>query len=543
MSSPEFTRHSSCSLSPFEGGFLVRTPYLEFIKVIMDTQSQPKTILEAKNVSKSFGGPLVLKNVDFQIRPGRVTALIGENGAGKSTLMKILSGVYSDYSGEVWFDGKPITFDNPKHAKETGISIILQELNVLPNLTIAENIFLGREPENRWGFIDRPKLNQDSKQYLQKLNLSVSPDTKVSTLKVAQQQLVEIAGALSYDAKVLIMDEPTSALSDQESGLLFEIIREYKNRGGAVVYISHKLEELFKVSDEIVVMRDGKIVDSGETQSFTRDRIIRGMVGKETGKDFKKAEATIGSEVFRVEDFELELKRTTGNCVLRNINFTIHKGEVVGIFGLMGAGRTELLEGLFGAFPKESSGKIFVEEVERQIHSVQKAIAAGLALVPEDRKTQGIIPGMSITKNLTLASSVNESQGVFVKEKEERATTKKFIDRLGIVTTSPEMQISKLSGGNQQKVVISKWLNTSPKVLFLDEPTRGIDVNAKSEVYELINELAAEGKGILLVSSELPEILTLSDRILVLANGTITANLLREEATKEKIMHVAIPST
>jgi ribose transport system ATP-binding protein len=509
----------------------------------MDTQNPAKAILEAKNVSKSFGGPLVLKNVDFQIRSGKVTALIGENGAGKSTLMKILSGVYSDYSGEVLFDGKPITFDNPKHAKETGISIILQELNVLPNLTIAENIFLGREPENRWGLIDRQKLNEDSKQYLQKLNLSVRPDTQVSTLKVAQQQLVEIAGALSYDAKILIMDEPTSALSDQESELLFEIIREYKNRGGAVVYISHKLEELFKVSDEIVVMRDGEIVDSGDIESFTRDRIIRGMVGKETGKDFKKKETAIGGEVFRVEGFDLELKRTTGNCILRNINFSIHKGEVVGIFGLMGAGRTELLEGLFGAFPKESSGKIFMDEVETDINSVQKAIASGLALVPEDRKTQGIIPGMSITKNLTLASSVNESRGVFVKEKEERATTQKFIDRLGIVTTSPEKQISKLSGGNQQKVVISKWLNTAPKVLFLDEPTRGIDVNAKSEVYQLINELAAEGKGIVLVSSELPEILTLSDRILVLANGTITANLSRKEATKEKIMHAAIPST
>ncbi|NBC66571.1 MAG: ATP-binding cassette domain-containing protein [Bacteroidetes bacterium] len=509
----------------------------------MGTQSQPVTILEAKNISKSFGGPLVLKNVDFQIRPGKVMALIGENGAGKSTLMKILSGVYSDYSGEVWFDGKPITFNNPKHAKETGISIILQELNVLPNLTIAENIFLGREPENRWGFINRPKLNEDSKQYLHKLNLSLSPDTQVSTLKVAQQQLVEIAGALSYDAKVLIMDEPTSALSDQEAELLFEIIREYKERGGAVVYISHKLEELFKISDEIVVMRDGKIVDSGDTQSFTRDRIIRGMVGREAGKDFKKAETSIGSEVFRVEDFDLELKRTTGNCILRNINFSIHKGEVVGIFGLMGAGRTELLEGLFGAFPKESSGKIFIEEVETDISSVQKAIASGLALVPEDRKTQGIIPGMSITKNLTLASSVTQSGEFFVREKQERNTTKKFIDRLHIDTTSPEKDIDKLSGGNQQKVVISKWLNTAPKVLFMDEPTRGIDVNAKTEVYELINELAAEGKGILLVSSELPEILTLSNRILVLADGTIAADLSREEATKEKIMHAAIPST
>jgi len=509
----------------------------------MDTQKQATPILEAKNISKSFGGPLVLKNVDFQIHPGKVTALIGENGAGKSTLMKILSGVYSDYSGEVWFDGKPITFENPKHAKETGISIILQELNVLPNLTIAGNIFLGREPENRWGFIDRQTLNEDAKQYLQKLNLSVSPDTQVSTLKVAQQQLVEIAGALSYDAKVLIMDEPTSALSDRESELLFEIIREYSHRGGAVVYISHKLEELFQVSDEIVIMRDGEIVDSGDTQSFTRDRIIRGMVGKESGKNFKKTVSKIGSEVFRVENFNLELKRSAGDCILRNINFSVHKGEVVGIFGLMGAGRTELLEGLFGAFPKDSSGKIYVDGSEVSIDSVQKAIASGLALVPEDRKTQGLIPGMNITKNLTLASSVIESRGVFVKEKEERMTTKKFIERLQIATTSPEKQVNKLSGGNQQKVVISKWLNTGPKILFLDEPTRGIDVNAKSEVYELINELTAEGKGILLVSSELPEILTLSDRILVLANGTIIADLDRKEATKEKIMHAAIPAS
>jgi len=509
----------------------------------MDTQEKAKPILEARNISKSFSGPLVLKNVDFQVRPGVVTALIGENGAGKSTLMKILSGVYADYSGEIYFDGTPITFDSPRHAQETGISIILQELNVLPNLTIAGNIFLGREPENRWGFIDRQKLNETSIPYLKKLNMSVSPDTKVSTLKVAQQQLVEIAGALSYDAKVLIMDEPTSALSDRESELLFEIIREYKSRGGAVVYISHKLEELFKVSDEIVVMRDGEIVDSGETPSFTRERIIRGMVGTEAGKDFKKTESTIGSEVFRVEDFNLDLKRPTGNCILKNISFSVRKGEVVGIFGLMGAGRTELLEGLFGAFPRKSSGRIYVEGVEITIDSVQKAIKSGLALVPEDRKTQGFIPGMSITKNLTLASSVTQSGGIFIKEKEQQKTAKNFIERLQIDTTSPGKDVDKLSGGNQQKVVISKWLNTGPKVLFLDEPTRGVDVNAKSEVYELINELSAEGKGILLVSSELPEILTLSDRILVLANGTITASLDRKEATKEKIMHAAIPAT
>lgn len=506
--------------------------------MVESTQLEP--ILEARHISKSFAGPLVLKDVNFNIYPGKVTALIGENGAGKSTLMKILSGVYTDYEGQVILGNDPVHFDNPRQAQEAGISIILQELNVLPNLTVAENIFLGREPETAYGTLDKRKLNKDSKRYLERLNLQIRPDMRVSSLKVAQQQLVEIAGALSYDAKILIMDEPTSALSEKEIEILFEIIREYKKQGGAVVYISHKLEELFEISDEIVVMRDGKIVDTGHTESFDRNRIVKGMVGREMGKAFSRRKLEYGEEVFHVSDFNLSLKRETGDCILNNISFSVQRGEIVGIFGLMGAGRTELLEGLFGVFPKQSQGTIFIEGQQVTIDSVEQAIRAGMALVPEDRKTGGLFLGMSVSQNLTLATLVSRFPGIFVPETSERELVADYIEKLNIDTPSPQKPINQLSGGNQQKVVISKWLATNPKILFLDEPTRGIDVNAKREVYELTNQLAEEGKGIVLVSSELPEILKLSDRILVLAGGTITADMDRSEATKEKIMHAAI---
>lgn len=506
----------------------------------MAEQGKHTPILKARHISKSFAGPLVLKDVNFSIHPGKVTALIGENGAGKSTLMKILSGVYTDYDGQVILRGDPVWFENPRQAQEAGISIILQELNVLPNLTIAENIYLGREPETDFGTVDKKRLNKEAKRYLEMLKMEVTPDTRVSSLKVAQQQLVEIAGALSYDAKILIMDEPTSALSDHEIDVLFGIIREYKKQGGAVVYISHKLEELLNISDEIVVMRDGKIVDSGATESFNRNRIIKGMVGRETRKAFSREKSKQGEEIFRVSGFRLSLKREIGDCSLQDISFAVHRGDIVGIFGLMGAGRTELLEGLFGAFPKQSGGDIYIEGKQESIRSVEQAIRAGMALVPEDRKAQGLFMGMSVSQNLTLAALVSRFKGVFVSETEERKLVSDYIKKLDIDMPSPTKPVNMLSGGNQQKVVISKWLATNPKILFLDEPTRGIDVNAKREVYELINVLAGEGKGIVLVSSELPEILTLSDRVLVLADGTITGDMDRSEATKEKIMHAAV---
>ena len=508
----------------------------------MTESVEHKPILEARHISKSFSGPLVLKDVNFSISPGKVTALIGENGAGKSTLMKVLSGVHTDYEGQIMLQGKPIHFQNPRQAQQAGISIILQELNVLPNLTIAENIFLGREPETKLGTVNERRLNEDSEQYIEMLRMDVAPDTPVSSLKVAQQQLVEIAGALSYDAKILIMDEPTSALSDNEIEILFNIIREYKKQGGAVVYISHKLEELFEISDEIVVMRDGEIVDQGSTKTFNRDRIIKGMVGREARKAFSREKSQKGEEIFRVSNFELNLKRETGDCNIRNINFSVHSGEIVGIFGLMGAGRSELLEGVFGAFPKDSNGEIVIGGNRTSIFSVEQAIKAGIAMVPEDRKTQGLFLGMSVSKNLMMASLVSRFQGIFTPERQERKMVSDYIKKLNIDTPSPTKPINKLSGGNQQKVVISKWLATNPKILFLDEPTRGIDVNAKREVYDLINQLAEDGKGIVIVSSELPEILTLSDRILVLANGTISGRMDRSEATKEKIMHAAIPN-
>lgn len=496
--------------------------------------------MEVRNVSKWFSGIYALKNVDLQIFPAEVTAIIGENGAGKSTLMKILSGVYTEYEGTVLLHGEKVNFKNPKEANAQGVIIIHQELNLIPHLSITENLFLGNEIINSFGLLDTPKMHKKAKELLSRLHLDIDPNTPLNQLRVGQQQLVEIAKALLLDSKVLIMDEPTSAISDHEVDLLFDIIKDLKARGVAIIYISHKLGELFKIADRFTVLRDGEKIGSGMIDGTSREQLIQMMVGRNLAESFKKADNIGHKEILRVENLCLRNPENPNCFLVNDVNFSLRQGEVLGICGLMGAGRTELLEAIFGLHPKFVSGKIVVEGEEKCIKNVFDAIAAGIALVPEDRKLQGLILSMDVTKNTSLASLEKISKFNFINKKREREICFGFIQKMNTKVSSPKMEVQKLSGGNQQKVVIAKWLATHPKVLLLDEPTRGIDIGAKTEIYKLINELVKQGIGIIVVSSELSEILTISDTILVMSESKQMAMMPRGEATEEIIMKAAI---
>jgi ribose transport system ATP-binding protein len=497
-------------------------------------------VLEVKKVSKSFSGIYALKNIDLEIFPGEVTAIIGENGAGKSTLMKIISGVYTEYDGDVILNGEKVCYKNPKEAEEQGVIIIHQELNLIPYLSITENLFLGNELINRLGLLDYPKMRKKAKELLARLHLEIDPDTPLNQLRVGQQQLVEIAKALMLDSKVLIMDEPTSAISDHEVALLFQIISDLKAKGVAIVYISHKLNELFEIADRFTVLRDGERIGSGIMKETTHDQLIQMMVGRNLADSFRKSDHIRSEEVLRVENLCFRNPENTKDFLVHDVSFSLKKGEVLGICGLMGAGRTEVLEAIFGLYPNYISGKIVVDGVEKQIRSVADAIDAGIGLVPEDRKLQGLILNMDVTRNTSLASLERISKFNFINKKKEEELSRNFIQKLNTQVKSPKMEVQKLSGGNQQKVVIAKWLATNPKILLLDEPTRGIDIGAKTEIYKLINELAEQGIGIIVVSSELPEILAVSDTILVLSESKMTAYMNRQEATEEIIMKAAI---
>jgi ribose transport system ATP-binding protein len=506
----------------------------------MEIPNNQLPVLEIKNVSKDFSGVYALKNVDMRVFPGQVTAVIGENGAGKSTLMKIVSGVHQDFEGEVLLNGETVFFKNPKEAAEEGVAIIHQELNLISHLSITENLFLGQELTNRFGLLDYQKMHKKAKELLGRLQLDVDPRTPVIQLRVGQQQLVEIAKTLLLESKVLIMDEPTSAISGHEVELLFRIINDLKSRGVAIVYISHKLDELFEIADRFTVLRDGEKIGSGNMKETSHDKIIQMMVGRKLTERIKKKNALVQDEVLRVKNLCFQNPKNKSDYLVNDVSFSLKKGEVLGICGLMGAGRTEVLEAIFGLFPKYVSGKIFIEENEIQMNSVNDAIRAGIGLVPEDRKLQGLIMNMNVTKNTSLASLESVSSFSFISTKKEEELSKNFIKKLNAHVASCKMEVQKLSGGNQQKVVIAKWLATHPKVLLLDEPTRGIDVGAKSEIYNLISELAAQGMGIIVVSSELTEILAISDNILVLSESKLTAKLSREEASEEIIMKAAL---
>jgi len=491
-------------------------------------------VLLMRNITKDFPGVRALDDVTFEVARGEVHALVGENGAGKSTLMKTLSGALACDSGDILLDARPVVMTSPHRAQELGISMIYQEFNLVPHLSAAENIFLGREPRKAGVLVDWAALRSQSQAVLERLGLSLGVDAPVRALSVAQRQMVEIARALSAEAKILVMDEPSSTLTEHELKRLFDLVRSLKGEQVSVIYISHRLEEVFEIADRVTVLRDGKVIGTHSTGHVSRDEIIRMMVGREITQKIPKQAAPIGEEVLRIEGL-------SGGMV-RDVSFSLRRGEVVGLTGLVGAGRTEVARLIFGADRLES-GAIRVDGRAAQIRSPRDAIKCGIGLVTEDRQGQGLVLGMNVRENVTLANLELLSAYGFVRQNAERDSVSRAVDGLRIRTPSMEQRVRNLSGGNQQKVVLAKWLLTESKVLIFDEPTRGIDVGAKVEIYQLMNELAARGVAILMITSELPEAIGMSDRILVMHSGRIAAELPRSEATQERIMFYATGGT
>jgi len=495
-----------------------------------DALSTSQPLLEMRSITKRFPGVLALSEVNFDVRPGEVHVLVGENGAGKSTLMKILAGVYTRDSGEVLFRGKLVDFTTPRQAQDAGIVTIYQELNQVAQLSVTENIFLGSEIE-RGITLNWSEMHDQARQLLLKLHLEIDPRTQLGTLGVAQQQMVEVAKALHHQASLIIMDEPTSSLSIREIRDLFAIVRELRDHGVSVVYISHHLEETFELADRTTVLRDGRLISTQPASELNVDKLIRLMVGRDLSEKFPKEELPRGDEVLRVEGL------SQGNR-LQDISFSAYAGEVLGIAGLVGAGRTELVRAIFGADPIDS-GKIYVNGRLARIRSPRDAVHHGIGLLTEDRKQQGLCLQMSVRENITMSVLQRLTRGLTTSLGKETALAQRFIDNMAIKASSQDQLAINLSGGTQQKVVLSKWLATEPKALVFDEPTRGIDVGAKVEIYRMINELARQGVAILMVSSELPEILGMSDRILVMGGGRVRGFLTRAEATEQTIMELA----
>ena len=491
-----------------------------------------KELLRMQSISKSFPGVQALKDVNVSIYKGEVMALTGENGAGKSTLMKILSGIYQKDSGNIYFDDKEVNILSPVHSQKLGISIIHQELNRLPNLSIAENIFIGREKEQNKYFLDKKKTYSEAVKYLEIVGLNIDANILVKNLSIAQRQMIEVAKAISLNSKLIIMDEPTSSITDREITILMNIIRDLKSRGISVIFISHKLNEIFNISDRITVLRDGTTIATVNTKDSTEDLLIQMMVGREIKDMFAKVKSNIG-------DIVLEVKGLCSGTALKNISFNLKRGEILGFAGLVGAGRSELMNAVFG-IDNFDKGQIILDGKEVVIREPIDAISLGIGFLPEDRKLQGLILGMTVRENITLSSLENVSTYGFFKHELERSVSMEYIEKLSIKTPTQEQKVLNLSGGNQQKVVLSKWLAIKPKILILDEPTRGIDIGAKTEIHALMNRLSCEGVSIIMISSELPEVLGMSDRIIVMHNGTIKGELSRSEATQEKILTMAL---
>jgi ribose transport system ATP-binding protein len=490
------------------------------------------TVLEMRHIRKTFPGVVALDDVDFELRRGEVHILLGENGAGKSTLMKILSGAYQKSEGQVVLDGAEVEIKNPKHAQTLGISTIYQEFNLIPHLPIGENIFLGREPVRFGGVIDQRAILQEAKSALSSLGLTLNPRTLVKELRVAEQQMVEVAKALSLDARILIMDEPTAALTEHEIAELFATIRRLKDKGVSIVYISHRMEELFEIGDRVTVLRDGRSVGTYDVREISKSELIRLMVNRELTELFPKEHATRGPEVLRVES----LSTKSG---LKDISFSLHKGEVLGIAGLLGAGRTELARAIFG-LDEISSGSIYVNGVAQKMSSPRSAIKSGIGFLTEDRKSQGLVLPLSVERNLCLASVDKFSRWGIMNTREEREAAGRYTEELHIKTPSLDQKVVFLSGGNQQKVVLSKWLCSQAEVFIFDEPTRGVDVGAKAEIYQLMNRLTASGVAIMMISSELLEVLGMSDRVMVMRGGQIAGEFSARESTQERILQCAL---
>ena len=490
-----------------------------------------EVIVSMNNISKTFPGVKALDNVHFELHSGEVMALLGENGAGKSTLMKILSGVYTRDGGTMEIFGKSYVDLTPKQAQEAGVAIIHQELNMCKHLSVAENMFLGREMIGK-GVLDNRKMRQEAKKVLNELKININPDQTVGDLPVSKQQMVEIAKALAIHARILIMDEPTSALTAREIEDLFRIIRDLKAQGCGIVYISHRLEELAQIVDRVTIMRDGQYITDGNFKDMTMDQIITNMVGREIKEKFPRVTCTKGKKVF-------EVKNLNAGRMVRDINFSLYEGEIVGFAGLMGAGRTETTRAIFGVDPKES-GEIYLDGQKIEIHNPMDAIKNGVVLAPEDRKKDGLCTKLSIRQNLALPNLdiICNKLGVIRKPKEDELC-EEAVRNLRIKTPNVEIDSGNLSGGNQQKVVVGKWLARNSRVVIFDEPTRGIDVGAKVEIYNLMNDLKKQGIAVMFVSSEMPEVMGIADRIIVMCDGRITGELMANEATQNQILTMA----
>lgn len=498
-------------------------------------------VLNMEGICKTFSGVTVLNNVKIELYPGEVHALMGENGAGKSTFMKILAGIHTpdDNGGQIYLKGKPILWKDPVEARNRGISVIHQELNLSPNLTISENILMGSVfPRNGFGMVKWEEVHKLAQKVLDQMGSNLNPRQLVSTLSVAQQQMVEIARALSFKAEVLIMDEPTASLTDKEIKKLFDIIGDLKKQGVAIVYISHRMEEIFKISNRFTVLRDGEWIASGPIEETNPDHLVKLMVGRDLKDLFNREKPAHPQAIGQKAAPVLELRKISDNTIVKNVSLKLFPGEIVGLAGLVGAGRTELVRALFGVSSLKS-GEILVDGKSVKIQSPIDAIANGIAHVPESRKEQGLFLSMSVKENILMVELKKHSKSGIVSWKEVNATADSYIKELNIKIASPEQQVSNLSGGNQQKVVIARWLSIAPKVLLLDEPTRGVDIGAKTEIHKIVSGLADKGMAVLMISSELPEILGVSDRVLVMSEGRITGELSREEATQEKIMYLA----
>jgi len=497
-------------------------------------------ILEMRNITKTFPGVKALDNVSFSVKRGEIHALVGENGAGKSTLMKVLSGVYpyGSYDGEIYFEGKECRFQDISQSEEVGLVIIHQELALIPYLSITENLFLGNERAKN-GIIDWNESISRTKELLEKVGLHESPNTLITNMGVGKQQLVEIAKALAKEVKLLILDEPTASLNENDSEKLLELLLQFKSHGIASILISHKLSEVSKVADSITILRDGATIETFDTHQdvITEDRIIRGMVGRDMTHRFPPRESNIGEVIFEVKDWNAYHPLHEHRKVSDNVNIHVRKGEVVGIAGLMGAGRTELAMSIFGrAYGARISGKAYKHGKEIDVSTIDKAIANGIAYATEDRKVYGLILIEEIKDNITLSNLEGISASGIINEPKELTVTREYRDKLNIKCSSILQLAVNLSGGNQQKVVLSKWLFANPDILILDEPTRGIDVGAKYEIYTIINRLASEGKGVIMISSELPEILGVCDRIYVMREGKIVGEMSAKEASQELVM-------
>lgn len=489
--------------------------------------------VEMKEIDKSFSGNQVLKGVNFNVYKGEVHALMGENGAGKSTLVKVLTGIHKRDNGVIKVDGNEIEFSNPKQAEQEGIRVIHQELNIIPHLTVTENMFLGKNiTYGKTGILNTKQMKKQTEDSLRELGVTnIHPDEPAGDLSVGKQQMVEIARALSTNAELIVMDEPTAALTEREIENLFRVVESLRNRGVAIIYISHRMEEIFKICDRITVLRDGAYIGTEKISDTTFEGIVKMMVGRELGERFPEKTSTVGDVIFEVKGLERR-------GLFKDISFHVNKGEILGVSGLMGAGRTEIMETIFG-YEKKNNGTVSLEGKKLSIKHPYDAVKAGIGFISEDRKAKGLVIDSSIRENISLTNMKGVSRNGVISVRKERSLVTELVDRLNVKMTSGEQEVKSLSGGNQQKVVIAKWLGINPKLLILDEPTRGVDIGAKKEIYTIMNELTKNGVAIIMISSELPEVLGVSDRIMVIHEGKITQTMGREEADQEKIMTAA----